>query len=98
MKTDEIKRRLTALEGEIPVSGALCLVRLPDGSDIEVSLSEWLDHCSEWKMIKITKGKEISPLLCSLLSMESETSDSDPVRIRAVKNIRLLIERIGGIS
>lgn len=96
MRTDEIRRRISALEGETVLSESLCLVRFPDGSEQEITLSEWLDHVAEWQMIRITKGKEISPLLCSLLSMESRGSD-DPVRIRAAETIRRMIELAGGI-
>ena len=97
MRTDEIRRRISALEGETVLSESLCLVRFPDGSEHEITLAEWLDHAAEWKVIRITQGREISLLLCSLLSMESEGSD-DPVRNRAANTIRRMIELAGGIT
>ena len=98
MKLDEIRRRISALEGETRLLETLCLVRFPDGSEQETSLSDWLDHAAEWTMIRITQGKEISPLLCSLLKMESEITDDDPLRLRAIHNIRKMIEESGGIK
>lgn len=96
MSLEEIKRRISALEGETRLSETCCLVLFPDGSEQEITLAEWLDHAAEWKIVRITQGREISLLLCSLLSMESEGSD-DPVRIRAANNIRRMIMSAGGI-
>lgn len=77
MKTDEIKRRLNNLEQEIPLDGALCLVRLPDGSESEITLSEWIDHAAEWNVIKLTQRAGLSPLLCSLFSLIDKAVKGD---------------------
>lgn len=97
MKLDEIKRRISDLEQRAGVEISLCLVSFPDGSEHEIPLADWLDHAAEWKMIRITQGKEISPLLCSLFKLESEITDDDPLRLRAMHNIRWMIEESGGI-
>ncbi len=98
MKLDEIKRRISNLEQRSGVENSLCLVRFPDGSEQEIPLADWLDHAAEWTMIRITQGKEVSSLLCSLLSIESETTVDDPIRAKALHNIRWMIEESGGIS
>lgn len=96
MRTEEIKRRLLDLEQKAGVEPSRCIVRFSDGSEHETTLIEWLDHATEWKMIRITQGKEISPLLCSLYSLSLDSED-DAVRDRAVVNMRLMIEEAGGI-
>ena len=108
MRLDEIKKRISALEGETRLSETLCIVRFPDESEQEITLSEWLDHAAEWKVIRITQGEEISPLLCSLFSLmdqavrEDQESGSDPAvradHMRSRDAILSFIEYAGGIT
>ena len=108
MSLEEIKRRISALEGETRLLETCCLVRLPDGSEKEITLAEWIDHAAEWKVIRITQGEEISPLLCSLFSLmdqavrEDQESGSDPAvradHMRSRDAILSFIEYAGGIT
>ena len=108
MSLDEIKRRITALEGNTRLSETCCLVRLPDGSDQEITLAEWIDHSAEWKVIRITKGKELSPLVCSLLSLmdqavkEDQESGADLAtcedHLKSRDSVLRFIEFAGGIK
>lgn len=108
MKLDEIKRRISALESETIFSETLCLVRFPDGSEHETALIDWIDHAADWKMLKITQGRELSPLVCSLLSLEEQAvredqeSGADPAvcddHIRSRDAVLRFIEYAGGIT
>lgn len=108
MKLEEIRKRISALEGETSLSETLCLVCFPDGSEHETTLFDWVDHAADWKMIRITQGKELSPLVCSLLSLEEQAvredqeSGADPAvcadHIRSRDAVRRFIEYAGGIT
>lgn len=108
MKIDEIKKRLAALEGESYLHETYCLVYFPDGSEKEITLTEWIDHAAEWSLIRITQGREISPLLCSLLSLmdqavkHDQESGADSAvcadHIRSRDAILRFIESAGGIT
>ena len=108
MKIDEIKKRLAALEGESCLHGTCCLVCFPDGSEKEITLAEWIDHADEWSMIRITQGRDISPLLCSLLSLMNQAvkadqkSGADPAvyadHTRSRDAVLRFIEYAGGIT
>ena len=80
MKTDEIRRRLKALEQVSSIDGCCCLVRLPDGSEEEVSVSEWLDNRSQWEWIKLTRRSGLlSPSYFIFLDLtESAIAGADP--------------------
>ena len=105
--TESIRKRLSALEARQELTGAFCLVSLPDGSTQEVSVAEWLEHRQEWTWERMTKGN-VAPVYFMLLHLTesiidqtisdgASPEDPDIQQLREERNLYIRhIEQKGG--
>lgn len=52
-----VKQRLAALEDRLLTGDVLLMVRLPGGSEKEVTLDEYRQHAGEWDFVHVTQCK-----------------------------------------
>ena len=80
MRTDEIKRKLLALEQKSAPEAALCIVRFPDGTQGKVSVIEWYDHRKEWEWLDSVANTDCSPPVFFILYTLIESTLCDELK------------------
>lgn len=72
--TDDLKKRLTALEACLMQDPSYCLVELPDGTEAETTMEEWYKHRQEWRWLKMTSGRD-NAILLLLAAIDEEVAE-----------------------